>query len=358
MKVFLSWSGDRSHEIAKALHGWLPLTLQAIQPWLSSSDVEAGTRWSSELEFQLQQTRFGIICLTPENLNARWLYYEAGALSKSLESAYVCPYLFGFSPTELTGPLVQFQAVTADERGTLALLKTLNRALGENSLNDSALEQTFLMWWPILAKEFSRIATDLSGSSVKNLAHKRVELLDRLARDEEALLDRLLQRLSAPMPDQDSEPESRPKEYVFIVHGRDLAAKETVARVIERLGLAAIVFHEQPNEGKTIIEKLESLAAVSYAVVLMTADDIGALGTEPTQNLQARARQNVIFELGYLTARLGRSRICVLVTEGVEIPSDFSGVLYILMDEPGAWRFLLAREFRRAGLSVDINQLL
>jgi predicted nucleotide-binding protein len=214
------------------------------------------------------------------------------------------------------------------------------------------------MWWPILAKEFSRIATDLSGSSVKNLAHKRVELLDRLARDEEALLDRLLQRLSAPMPDQDSEPESRPKEYVFIVHGRDLAAKETVARVIERLGLAAIVFHEQPNEGKTIIEKLESLAAVSYAVVLMTADDIGALGTEPTQNLQARARQNVIFELGYLTARLGRSRICVLVTEGVEIPSDFSGVLYILMDEPGAWRFLLAREFRRAGLSVDINQLL
>lgn len=113
MKVFLSWSGSRSEAVARALRSWLPDVLQAVEPWLSSSDIQAGARWASELELQLQESGVGIICLTPENLTAPWVLFEAGALSKSLGSAYVCPYLYGFSPSELHGPLVQFQATPA-----------------------------------------------------------------------------------------------------------------------------------------------------------------------------------------------------------------------------------------------------
>lgn len=144
---------------------------------------------------------------------------------------------------------------------------------------------------------------------------------------------------------------------VFIVHGHDEGSRESVARLIEKLGLEAIVLHEQPNEGQTIIEKFEKQAArVVYAVVLLTADDIGATKSAP-QNLKRRARQNVIFELGYLSCELGRSNVCAIYEEGVEIPSDYSGMLYVAMDPRGAWRMTVAREMKKAGLPVDLNKL-
>jgi hypothetical protein len=152
MKVFLSWSGERSHTVAQALRDWLPNVLQAIEPWLSSSDIQVGTRWANELALQLQESRVGIICLTPENLSTPWLLFEAGALARALESAYVCPYLVGFLPAELHGPLVQFQATTATREGTFGLVQTLNRALGNNSVQELRLSKTFDLWWPELEK--------------------------------------------------------------------------------------------------------------------------------------------------------------------------------------------------------------
>src|SRR6266850_5202901 len=111
MKVFFSWSGERSHSLAKAFREWLPNVIQAVDPWVSSADIVAGARWQSEIALQLQEARVGIIFLTPENVSSPWLLYEVGALSRALETAYMCPYLFGFSPSELRGPLIQFQAV-------------------------------------------------------------------------------------------------------------------------------------------------------------------------------------------------------------------------------------------------------
>jgi predicted nucleotide-binding protein len=143
---------------------------------------------------------------------------------------------------------------------------------------------------------------------------------------------------------------------IFVVHGRDEAAKESVARFVEKIGLKAIILHEQPNAGRTIIEKFEDYSDVGFAIVLLTPDDIGAPRDKKGQT-QPRARQNVILELGYFMGKLGRGRVCALYKEGIEIPSDYQGVLYIPMDSAGAWRMALAKEIKNAGIDVDLNKL-
>ncbi len=144
---------------------------------------------------------------------------------------------------------------------------------------------------------------------------------------------------------------------VFVVHGHDEYAREAVARFLEKLGLDVIVLHERPNEGRTIIEKIESNSDVAYSVVLLTGDDIGAAKVEK-DNLQPRARQNVILELGYFLAKLGRSHVSVLYQQGVELPSDFHGVLWIPFDKENGWQLRLAKELKQIGLNVDMNKAL
>lgn len=144
---------------------------------------------------------------------------------------------------------------------------------------------------------------------------------------------------------------------VFVVHGHDNEAKETVARFLERLKLEPIILHEQANEGRTVIEKFEVHADVAFAVVLLTPDDVGALATERA-NLKPRARQNVVLELGYFLGKLKRSRVCALYKQGVEIPSDYQGVLYIELDPAGGWFVKLAQELSAAGIPINLEALL
>jgi predicted nucleotide-binding protein len=142
---------------------------------------------------------------------------------------------------------------------------------------------------------------------------------------------------------------------VFLVHGHDEEAKQTVARFIEKLGLEPIVLHEQPNKGLTIIEKFEDYSDVGFAVVLLTPDDIGASKSSP-KNTRSRARQNVILELGFFIGRLKRHQVCALHKGDLELPSDYLGVLWIPMDAD--WRNGLAREMNAAGLEVDLTALI
>ena len=144
---------------------------------------------------------------------------------------------------------------------------------------------------------------------------------------------------------------------VFIVHGRDDEAKETVARFLDRLGLSPVILHEQPNQGRTIIEKFEQHAHVGFALALLTPDDLGAL-QENKNILKPRARQNVIFEFGYFIGRLGRERVCALTKGDIEIPSDYEGVIYIPLDDSEGWKMKLVKEFKNAGLDVDANRAL
>jgi predicted nucleotide-binding protein len=148
---------------------------------------------------------------------------------------------------------------------------------------------------------------------------------------------------------------------VFLVHGRDDARKTEVARVLERTGPHPVtILHEQPNTGRTIIEKFEDYASTAdYAVILCTGDDVGGLAPrsdDPDPDLQPRARQNVIFEYGFFVGRLGRGRVVVLYAAGVELPSNTGGVAFIGLSGE-SWKFELLRELRAAGFDHDLNKL-
>ncbi|MFJ3483245.1 TIR domain-containing protein [Pseudomonas sp. NPDC090202] len=141
---------------------------------------------------------------------------------------------------------------------------------------------------------------------------------------------------------------------IFIVHGHETGARETLARFLERIGFEAIILHEQANQGRTVIEKVEAHGDVSFAVVLLTPDDEGRVkGGE----LEPRARQNVLLELGYFIGRLGRNRVCALKRGALEIPSDFAGVVWEQMDEGGGWKLSLGRELEAAGHVIDWSKL-
>ena len=142
---------------------------------------------------------------------------------------------------------------------------------------------------------------------------------------------------------------------IFIVHGRDEGAKETVARFLETLDLKPLILHEQANLGRTIIEKFEQHAEVGFVVALLTPDDVGA-GKGEESTLNPRARQNVIFEFGYFIGKLSRKRVCALVKGNVEKPSDYDGVLYISLDDSGGWKMKLFKELRSAGFDIDANK--
>lgn len=142
---------------------------------------------------------------------------------------------------------------------------------------------------------------------------------------------------------------------VFVVHGHDEGARESVARFLEKLGFHAIILHEQANKGRTVIEKVEANSDVSFAVVLLTPDDEGAVrGGIP----EPRVRQNVLLELGYFIGRLGRDKVCALKRGEVEVPSDFAGVVWETMDSGQGWKQSLARELQAAGHGIDWNRVM
>jgi predicted nucleotide-binding protein len=141
---------------------------------------------------------------------------------------------------------------------------------------------------------------------------------------------------------------------VFVVHGHDEAARETVARFLEKIGFEAIILHEQANQGRTVIEKIEAQSDVKFAVVLLTPDDEGRSVKE--DELKPRARQNVLLELGYFIGRLGRDKVCALKRGDVDIPSDFAGVVWEKMDGGNGWKMSLGRELKAAGYEIDLNK--
>ncbi|TCC98089.1 hypothetical protein EZ437_19520 [Pedobacter psychroterrae] len=144
------------------------------------------------------------------------------------------------------------------------------------------------------------------------------------------------------------------KTDVFIVHGHDGLAKISTARFIERLGFKPIILHEQASSSRTVIEKIEDYSNVGFAIVLYTACDVGG---KTKDELKSRARQNVVFEHGFLIGKIGRENVCAIVKGDIETPNDISGVVYVKMDDDEAWHTKVARELRSSGYNVDMNKL-
>jgi len=178
MKVFISWSGERSKAVAEALRYWLPKVIQALDPWMSADDIDKGTRWRSGIATELEQSSVGIICLTRENLDSTWIHFEAGALSKQQQNTYVCTFLFGLGPTDIREPLAQFQATTDKREDVRKLIFTVNRSLNESQLPESELNESFAVWWPKLEERLRSIP--ISSGGVKEPIREDREILEEI----------------------------------------------------------------------------------------------------------------------------------------------------------------------------------
>lgn len=146
------------------------------------------------------------------------------------------------------------------------------------------------------------------------------------------------------------------KSSVFIVHGHNCEAKEKAARFIEKLGFKTIILHEQASGGKTIIEKIEKHSDVGFGIVIYTPDDMGNVKSQAEIfELNQRARQNVVFEHGYLIGRIGRDKVIPLITGDIELPNDISGMVYLTDND---WQIDIAKEMKNAGYDIDFNKIL
>jgi hypothetical protein len=154
MKVFLSWSGQRSKLVAELLNNWLRCVLQAVRPWISSRDIDRGALWFSQISEQLSETGIGIVCLSSENKNKPWILFEAGALAKGLSSSRVCTFLIDLTPTDIEDPLAQFNHTFPTKEGMIALVQTLNASLQANALDDRVLSNVFETYWPQFEQQF------------------------------------------------------------------------------------------------------------------------------------------------------------------------------------------------------------
>jgi predicted nucleotide-binding protein len=220
----------------------------------------------------------------------------------------------------------------------------IRRAFGEDSYHYHSFVQ--LNYYPMVYPA----SPDYEQSSWEGGQRSAVHLLDSMI--EELELDA---EEHAPIQQVPTGPRSN---RVFVVHGHDNEMKQAVARTVERLGLEAVILHERPNRGQTLIEKIERYSEVDFAVVLLSPDDTGYANADGPDTAKPRARQNVILELGYFAGKLGRGSVVALHRGGIEFPSDYDGVLYTPYDgDSGAWRSELVAELRESGYAVSADNL-
>ncbi|WP_096843059.1 toll/interleukin-1 receptor domain-containing protein [Escherichia coli] len=235
MKIFISWSGSDSLEIAKVLRDWIPNVIQVAEPYVSAEDIDKGTRWATDISKELDDSSYGIICLTKSNINAPWINFEAGALGKKVDKSRVSPFLFKIKPSEVTGPILQFQSTRSDDKNDiLKLMLSINKQAG--FLSEDRLTKAFEQWWPSLEHELDSIpdispvdkdsakqAKGSSSSEIQNLSKIVENLLDisrtnhQLLRDPASLL---------------------PEEYVSKIINRSERKESTLRTVVSDLSVA------------------------------------------------------------------------------------------------------------------------
>lgn len=256
VKVFISWSGDLSKSYAEVLRKWLPCVLQAIQPYFSASDIDKGSRWASEISKELESSAVGVICLTRENLNAPWIMFEAGALTKALSASKVTPLLFdGLSPTDIQGPLSQFQSAIFSKKEIKKLIHSLNKSLGESALDAGMVDESIEIWWPRLNEDISSIPTD---------KHHEDEFYQR---DERSLMKETLQLVRAMYyKDERYEPIDpillQPIEDLYLSDRcQEIIRRENISYIGDLVQLTELDLIKIPNIGKNTLTELKDVLA-------------------------------------------------------------------------------------------------
>ncbi|MDQ0609516.1 hypothetical protein QFZ83_003687 [Variovorax sp. W1I1] len=154
MKVFVSWSGPRSHAVAQVLREWVMAVIQAARPWLSSEDIQRGAQWFGDIGSQLHESSVGIFCLTQRNKTAPWILFEAGAIAKGVPTNRICTLLIDLEPADVLGPLAQFNHTRPTRDEMYKLAATLNSALGETRLTEAQLKKSFDAHWESFDEDF------------------------------------------------------------------------------------------------------------------------------------------------------------------------------------------------------------
>lgn len=257
------------------------------------------------------------------------------------------------------------------EKGIILLKQQIDK--GRTLLGSRPLSSDDISTWDLLSRNFlekafgknspnvtSVTAAGAFGSFPMNAGEQwwenhRAETLQTKIRTLEGLVELLSTELALESDHSIFQPVQEFGHRIFLVHGHDGGALNEVARYLEKLQQEVIVLREQPNAGRTIIEKFVDYSNVGYAIVLLTPDDRGGTVDCAFEAQSLRARQNVIFELGYFLGKLGRNRVTALYVKGVEVPSDYSGIAFVQLDERGAWRLEVARELKAADFPVDLN---
>jgi len=160
MKVFVSWSGQRSKAVAEIISDWIKCVLQASQPWISTRDIDKGAIWFSEISDQLKDTAAGIICLTQENKNKPWILFETGALAKGLSTSRVCTFLIDLKASDIEDPLAQFNHTFPERTSMWGLASALNNCLDSRRLDERILRQVFDTYWPQFERDFAKAIED------------------------------------------------------------------------------------------------------------------------------------------------------------------------------------------------------
>ena len=190
MAVFISWSGDRSKYVASALSSLLETTIPGLGAWMSQQSIEPGARWEDTLRRVLDTSQYGVLCLTPENLNAPWLLFEAGSISKNLDKARVVPYFLGVMPRDLAPPLGLFQGLNADEEGTWRLLMSVNSTLPQ-PMDEKNLRGAFAAAWPAFNEKVAPILDAASPVTARELERARDQMQSFGSRVQGAWFERI-----------------------------------------------------------------------------------------------------------------------------------------------------------------------
>jgi hypothetical protein len=243
MKIFISWSGNRSRAVAEIIRDWTKCVIQASRPWISTRDIDRGALWFTEINDQLKETSVGIICLTQENKNRPWLLFEAGALAKGLSSNRVCTLLVDLKPADLEDPLAQFNHTYPEKESMWSLMRTLNGCLGTNGLEDRILQEIFDTYWP-------QFETKFKNALKENAPTEKVE-----PRSEKVLLAEILENTR-----------SFSQRLRRLESAQEASAEPEVTREARRmpLGFAARIIRDMAASG---IEHSKIIQAMSERAV-------------------------------------------------------------------------------------------
>jgi len=269
MKVFISWSGDQSKKMAEALRSWLKYVIQSADPFVSSLDISKGDRGFQVIASELEQTELGIVCVTRENYLTPWINFEAGALSKAFGHARVIPCLLDMPVSDLTGPLVQFQAVSGTSKDDVFdMVRTLRDQAGLKDLDDQRLRTTFELFWPQLESELAA-ARNLKGNmtvkAVRDPADVLAEVLV-LARRQDSMLRTIAERVDSTVPMQDIRTR-------LVLAGERPESRTLVDELIDHLDLPS----ETALLYRVLSDREPEEVQIVYAAGVIDAGNVGGL---------------------------------------------------------------------------------